>query len=309
MTDQETIELLWKYGHFRNPEYTLSHGVKEADLPGLAIDDPRVREAVRSYQHFRQQELDEFSIARHGRRSVADGEVGPATRDLLDVPRCGAPDFVLDETDEALGSGRWGQCVPDDFPNNHAITIAWDTSRLPSFLQGSFDQVWHNTYQSYAEVGLALKREDGNGQANIRCRFTVPQSESGNLRGNWIGLAIVAWSGIQCSQSNWALFSERYQPRNVVSEWTSLVKHEIGHGVGLPHSRGGVMNPSIVNGLPVSWRGDPSWSTLARWYGGEPIETDQQPPPPVPPTGDGYIPDLEIIYQGKPYRAFPKAGV
>lgn len=309
MTDQELIETLWRYGHFVNPDYANgpSRAVAEADLPNLTLNDAAVQEAVRSYQHFQRPVFDELAIAHHGRRGIADGEVGDATRELLEIPRCGQPDFVL--TEEAIGSGRWGQCKLDQYPNNNAITIAWDTSRMPSFVQPVFDQVWHNVFTAYAELGLALVREDGNGQANIRCRFTDPQRESGNLRGNWIGLAIVAWNGIRCSDSNWALFDEGYQPRNVVNEWTTLVKHEIGHGCGLQHSSGGVMNPSIVNGLPVSWRGDPSWSTLARWYGGEPIENQPQPPPPVPPTGNGYIPDLEIIYQGKPYRAFPKAGV
>ena len=47
--------------------------------------------------------------------------------------------------------------------------------------------------------------------------------------------------------------------------------HELGHNAGLQHTRGGVMSPSIVHGLPSSWKGDPSRSVLARYYGGEPI--------------------------------------
>jgi hypothetical protein len=55
--------------------------------------------------------------------------------------------------------------------------------------------------------------------------------------------------------------------------------HELGHNAGLDHSRGGVMNPSIVSGLAPSWAGDPSEPILNRYYGGEPIE---QPPVPGP---------------------------
>lgn len=309
MNDRDLIETLWKYGHFINPAYAggPSHGVTEADLPKLKLSDPAVQEAVRSYQNFQKPTLDALSAVINGRRAIADGAVGPATRELLEIPRCGAPDFAL--TEEAIGTGRWGQCKIDLYPQNNAITVAFDVSKMPAFLKAVFEQVWANVFAAYAELGLALVREDGNANANIRCRFTVPTQESGNMAGNWIGLAIVAWNGIQCSESNWALFDLGYQPQNVVSEWTTLIKHELGHGVGLQHSSGGVMNPSIVRGLPVSWKGDTSYSTLAKWYGGEPIATGPQPPPPVPPTNSGYIPDLEIIYKGKSYRAFPKAGV
>lgn len=311
MNRQEIIELLWKYGHFRNPENAngASHGVTEADITGgvLTLQDAAVQEALRSYQHFQKPVLDALASEVHGRRGIADGEVGPATERLLDLPRCGSPDFVL--TEEALGSGRWGQCKLEQYPDNHAVTVKWDLSKCPPFLKPVFEQVWKNVVASYAEVGIAFVREDGNPKANLQCRFTVPQQEAGNLRGNWIGLAIVGWSGIRCSDEIWALFDLNYNPANTISEWTTLVKHELGHNMGLQHSSGGVMNPSIVRGLPISWKGDPSWSTLARWFGGEPVQSPGPGPTPPPPTGDGAIPDLEVIWKGRPYICLPKAQV
>ena len=97
------------------------------------------------------------------------------------------------------------------------------------------------------------------------------------LAGSTIGLAIVG-RGQSCRTSIWAKFDPGYQPANVVREWTSLVKHELGHNMGLSHSQGGVMNPSIIAGLPVSWRGDPSEPILSRWFGGKPVPTDPQGP-------------------------------
>lgn len=314
MQDQEVIRLLWQYGHFRNPSYAAgpSAGVKESDLGMLTLNDAAVKEALRSYQHFQKPVLDELSAGIHGRRAIVDGEFGPATDQLLQMPRCGAADFVL--TEEALGSGRWGQCAIDEYPDNHAVVVSWDTSKMPAFLQPVFAQVWTNVVAAYAEIGIAFVRRDGDAKANLTCRFTVPQQEGGGRGGNWIGLAIVGWSGIRCSDSIWALFDLNYRPQNVLSEWTTLVKHELGHNMGLQHSSGGVMNPSIVRGLPVSWRGDPSESLLKRWFGGEPVVPKQPPvpgPTPVPPTGGGRIKDLLVIDEttGKKYRLFEQASV
>ena len=314
MQEQEIINLLWQYGHFRNPAYKLgpSAEIDEAAIKSgnLRLSDPEVREAMRSYQHLQKPVLDELTTLIHGRRAIVDGDFGPATEQLLLMPRCGAPDYV--QAEELLGTGRWGACKVDLYPSNNAITVSWDLSRCPPHVKPLFEQIWTRTVEAYAEVGLALIRTDGDPKANLTLSFTIPQQESGNLRGNWIGLAIVGWSGIRCSDSIWGLFDLNYNPANTLSEWTSLVKHEIGHNVGLQHSSGGVMNPSIVRGLPVSWKGDPSWSTLAKWYGGEPVVPKNPGPGPGPgpvptPPGGGAIPDLEVIYKGRAYTCFPKA--
>lgn len=312
MTDSELISLLWKYGHFRNPENdgSASFGVNETDLAALTVDDAAVKEAVQSYQRFQRPVLDGLSAMHHGRRSIADGSVGPATRDLLELPRCDVPDFVL--SDEAIGSGRWGQCALDQFPSNNAVRVHWDTSRIPAFLSPVFDnEVWPNVVAHYGEIGMGLVRVENKPDANIACRFTVPQQESGNLRGNWIGLAIVGWSGIKCSEQIWALFDLNYRPANVVREWTTLVDHEIGHNMGLNHSSGGIMNPSIIRGLN-GWVGDPSESILNQWFGGNPVEKPTPEPGPGPtPPGTGYYPDLLVVDEstGDKYRLFKQASV
>ena len=53
------------------------------------------------------------------------------------------------------------------------------------------------------------------------------------------------------------------------------------------------MNPSIIGGKfdENEWRGDPSESALVRFFGGVPVDLDDQPDPepdpPTPPTGGG----------------------
>lgn len=63
-----------------------------------------------------------------------------------------------------------------------------------------------------------------------------------------------------------------------------LHTHEYkGHSDGLEHTRGGVLNPSILLIDPLTWKGDPHERTKKRFYGGEPIEpTDPVDPPPTP---------------------------
>lgn len=316
-TDQGVIDLLWKYGHFRNPAYKNgpSAGVQEADLHTLTLADTAVQEALKSYQHLQKPMLDDLSVKAHGRRAVADGEYGPATKALLDLPRCGMPDYGAAAM-EAIGNGSWGTCVLDKYPNNNAIVVSFNLAGLPAFLKPVFDQTWANVVDAYAEIGLALIRDDASTKTNIKASFVNPTTVTPtNLRGGWIGLGIVGWNGIQCSETIWCMFDYRYQPANVVREWTTLIKHELGHNMGLQHSSGGVMNPSIINGLPTSWKGDVSYNYLAKWFGGERVVTTPTTPPSPPggggggPTGTGYNPDVLVTIKGVPHRCWPIAQV
>jgi hypothetical protein len=269
MTEREIIQRLWDTGHFRNPAVPETWNVHASDLQRLRLGDPVVRAAARSYQQFLSQVLEPLAARHHGRMPVFDGEIGPATQELLQVERCGCPDFA-EATDTATGSGSWPAGCQERFRENHAITVSVDLRGMPAFLSPVFATVWANVDVAYAEIGLKLIREDGDRSANIQVSFEP-------LAGSTIGLAIVG-RGQSCGTSIWAKFDPGYQPANVVREWTSLVKHELGHNMGLSHSQGGVMNPSIIAGLPVSWRGDPSEPILNRWFGGQPVPTDPQGP-------------------------------
>lgn len=254
MTSEAIIKLLHQYGHLR---------VSEADLPKLHLAHRLVIDAARSYQQFMAADFQPLVAKHHGRHPTYDGDVGPATQELFEIQRCAVPDFAFDE---ATGSGSWPAGCNQKWPQNHTVTINWGNTPVPGFLQPVFDQVWKNTVSAYAEIGLLLLREDGNKDANIQASFVQPD-------GGWIGLAIVG-RGQRCNTEMWCRYDKNYRPNNLLSEWTSLVKHELGHNMGLSHSQGGVMNPSIVRGLPISWKGDPSEPILNRWFGGDPVPVD-----------------------------------
>jgi hypothetical protein len=281
LSEREAIQRLWDYGHFANPAKPNTHGVQSADLDKLSLSDPVVKHAVQSYQDFNALDGDRISLGHHARPMVHDGEVGPATLELLSAARCAVPDYSRNPL-PAVGTGGWARC--HGIGNYHAATVYIDKSTMPGFLAPVWDQVWSNVVKAYEEIGLRFIATDDSRTHNTSLTWVRPN-------GGWIGLAIVG-RGQSCGSKIWSRYDQNYRggssAAGVTQQWTSLVKHELGHNCGLEHSRGGVMNPSIVNGLPVSWDGDPSESLLRRWFGGEPVPgSDPEPGPgPVPPAGD-----------------------
>jgi hypothetical protein len=96
------------------------------------------------------------------------------------------------------------------------------------------------------------------------------------------------------------------------SDWrlhANLGTHESeGHGFGFNHTRGGIMNASIVLVDPLTWKGDPSWNVAARYYGGEPIDDPETPPPPPPPPPGPSVPVSSFKLDGKDYDIYLKGG-
>lgn len=262
LTDRQIIERLKLYGHLERPR-----GVPSGLWPTideLTLDAPPVQAAIESFQVMHAAVLEPLVAKHHPERSstavVADGKIGPATEELLETARCRVPDYAFSEP--LLGSGSWKGC--HGIGEFHAAKVKINTAGLPSFLAPVFDEVWRRTVESYEEVGLRFMRDDTTLRPQIEISFVKPD-------GGWIGLAIVGQNETCSTPSIWARFDKGYQPANVLSEWTTLFKHELGHNCGLSHSSGGVMNPYVLKGLPVSWKGDPSHNLLVKRFGGVPV--------------------------------------
>ncbi len=273
LSDNAIKKWLWELGHFRNPAYPQQ--AQQRFLPHYSMDHEVVRNAVASYQGYMAHEFDRLCAECHGRPGIVDGVVGPATRELLQIPRCGYPDFGF-----ATGNGSWPVGCHPDWPDNHAFTVNMDFSGMPSYLDGVIEEAWDLCQAAYADIGIVFIREDGNRNANTTVTWT---------RGSgWIGLAIVP-SNPRCRDRIWAKFDNRYRPSALLDQWARLLAHEFGHNMGMGHSRGGIMNPSIISGTfeGNEWRGDPSEPILRRYFGGEPVDLDpdddDEPDPPGPP--------------------------
>lgn len=283
MDKNSVIYRLFELGHFDNPAHLT--GVSKEDLPELKLTDGPVKTAIASYQEFMAADFDAISIAEHGRIGVADGEIGPATERLFRVQRCGCPDYGVEA---ANGSGSWPVGCHEEFPSNHSFAVYIARSGMPGYLKSVFEQCWLLCRQAYADIGIAFFEVDSQSRAN-----TVVTWQRG---AGWIGLAIVPRSP-RCGERIWAKFDNRYQPRDMVNQWARLLAHEFCHNMGLSHTRGGIMNPSITSGAftPTAWRGDPSERALVRFFGGDPVniggdpdvpdDPDDPPPPDIPPPG------------------------
>lgn len=288
---------LWNLGHFRNPE--MPTDALEDELDALPLTSDAVKTAIRSYQSFDRAAFDALSIAEHGRPGVADGVLGPATMQLLSLPRCGEADFPAD-VEAAVGRGSWPAGCTQEYPDNHTFAIHWDKSNMPAFLIGIIDQCIERCYAAYRDMGIVFITTSDPDQANTRVTW---QRGSG-----WIGLAIVG-QGQTCSTRGrnaiWAKFDTRYRPSRLVDQWSRLLAHEFGHNMGLRHSRGGIMNPSISQGpfTETAWRGDPSESILTRWFGGVPVpprnDTPDPPGPDDPDPQPGPPTDGKVTFRGE----------
>lgn len=251
----------------------------------LQHDETELMVGVRRYIEF-------FGLDPY-RTSDEDGDEPWLDLDLvrshMSMPRCGHVDII--DADAMNGSGSWRAGCHSDWPKNHCVKIKFDYGRRPSWWEPVWDRCWLLVRQAYADMGIVLQEAKSGEQVNIDVNW-----EPGR---GWIGLAIVGRNQT-CNTRIWAKFDTRYKPGDLVNQLARLLAHEFGHNMGLSHSRGGIMNPSITSGTfkPTEWRGDPSEPYLRRWFGGQPVNIGQ---PPKPPTEPPTPPTEGIINSGSVY--------
>lgn len=296
MTNPEILELLERTGHLSHP-----FGRPNPFVPkSSSLDDPANKMAIASFQNFHTDTLSPLIAKHHPERTWAavfpDGVIGDATEELMGMERiCGNPDVGPgsgnnpDEIERAQGSGNWRAC--HGVGNFHAVSIRVDDANMPDHVRRNWDEIKKRVSEAYGEVGLKIHWD---GRAPVNIDFSFVSNSDG-----WIGLAIVA-NGVSCNEKIWCRYLSKYtggsSDASIIQQWVTLVCHEIGHNCGLGHNgSGGKMNAFIVNGLPTSWKNDPSYSQLRSRFGGEPIPTDE-PDPPTPPGPPPAIPYL--VFKG-----------
>ena len=292
----EHVQKTWLLGH---GPYDIAY----KDLGKLEISDPRIEGALASRSNWQVSDLAPATFRIHNRAPAFDGQYGDAVKEMLDKPRCNVPDvpipkefddqldFDLElkqviarmrDTEPALGQGNWKRC--HNVGDFHSASVAIHSAGMPRHVEPYFKQIMTRVQKEYSKFGCLfrfiengkdyLTGEDFEGNINIDFSFVSRSS-------GWIGLAIVG-KGETCSGQIWCKYLATYKPSDILTEWTTLILHELGHNCGRGHTRGGVMNPSIVRGLGKWAEGDPSYSWLQAQFGGEAVGT---PDPPTPPEG------------------------
>lgn len=313
------IRFAWEHGHFFNPENPDGLNVTQDMLPSLRVTDQVVIDALISLSKADATAYTRATLDAHGRVPNFDGELGPAMQRMIESPegRCPVPDYApppgvvfafdnpwLQQVAEdmqrravlpAYGSGNWRGC--HGVGEFHSATVRVDSAKLPSFLRPLFVDVLSRVQKAYANVGLLFRFLDEDKtdlitgeefDSNINIEMSFVSSSDG-----WIGLAIVG-TGETCGGNIWCRFLNTYKGGStteaIVTQWVTLIKHELGHNTGRSHTNGGVMNPSIVNNLPNEWvDADPSTAWLRKQFGGVPVPIPGTPIPPKPPGGGGPV--------------------
>jgi len=315
------IAILWETGRL----FT----VPQASLGTLTLRDKVVIDALIDLSKFHAAEVAQRTLQHHGRLPVFDGEIGPAMEDFLlnDIQsRCPVPDYAppkgvvfqfadpdlqeialaMQAAEPATGPGNWRSC--HNIGNAHCATVMVNPANLPSHLQPVFTNVLRIVQKAYADVGLLFLFLDQSGKdlltgqpvnSNVNIDMSFVTRSDG-----WIGLAIVG-TNQTCGSRIWCRFLATYRggsnEQQITQQWVSLIKHELGHNCGFSHTTGGVMNPSLINGLPHEWAAnDPTTPKLTQQFSGVPVPIPggggDSPKPPKPPAGDlqAQIDDLNL---------------
>lgn len=326
MTPSDILLAAWKRGRAWNPTYPNLLNVDEAAVKKMTGAEADAKLLVRSLQQS-DANYDPLVLAWHQRLPNFDGEIGPATEALVTIPRCPLPDFppppglhfAYDDPGiqkavesmqraAAMGSGSWPSCDPERTGVN-SLRVRINPARMPSTIAAYQEKALAAVVAAYAEMGCAVRYiMAATGDCEILKAF-----ES-------LGGSVIGWNefpqGDTCNQTIDGRLDTGYAPSDY-RLWANLECHETGHGVGAQHTRGSIMNPSILLVWPLTWRGSPSESSFVRWFGGVPLTPPVPPLPPVHPpvTGRLFGDKLangniairgKVVFDGKwPYIAEP----
>ena len=315
---QFAVRVAWETGHFWSPENPEGTGVKQTDLAILKPDDPVVVSAMISMSRMDASRYTRHVLDQHGRVPNFDGEIGPAIEAMVSEPfgRCPVPDyapppgvsFQFDDPDlqavvermqrntaeataEAIASGGWPNC--HGVNGIHCMAIRVNLAGINPKYAHLWTKIMRNVQKANCEIGLFIRFIGMDGKdlltgepwtSNINSELSFVQSSTG-----WIGLAIVGQNE-GCSSKIWLKLLATYVGGTadliIEQQITALLQHELGHNMGLGHSNGGIMNPSITQGNPVGqWpSNDPSRPRLVSLFSGVPVPIPGGGPlPPGPP--------------------------
>lgn len=233
-----------EYGHNNNPNPRLNAGGIDPD--NLDYDGPAAGKIIASWQ-------ESYGL-------MTDGIWGPETEKTLAVARCGHPDH------QSAGRSTFGQPCKDE-----GIRFSYDTRKARNLDREDLEKMRRWVVGSFRALGVPMVEVSRGESAEIEVYFYP-------LAGSTIGLAQL--TGGSCGRRLFCRLDPNYGSAGVVQN-AQLLLHEMGHNLGLEHTRSGVMSPTIErHSTFTGWRtSDPSHRTIAKWYGGNPLDPITPTPP------------------------------
>lgn len=295
---QKVLIDAWRTGHAWNPAYPGLRNLDEAAVLKMDGSERDAKDLVASRQAS-DVNAELLVAAYHAGRAIQyDGEIGPATRALVDLPRCPLPDHppppeaAFDYGDPDLnaavrsqqefanyvgGSGSWPKGCDPQWPDVHSVVTLINTGGASASQKERLTEVLKLVEECEAEFGQHLRH------VVTPNTYASPQHNVvfGPIPGSVIGYNYFPTPNT-CRQTVQGKIDSTFGASAITL--ANLFVHEYkGHGDGLQHTRGGIMNPSIITINPLSWKGDPSESIKRRYFGGAPVPSGPTDPP--PPTG------------------------
>lgn len=313
----EELQFAFRHGHSFNPKYPNLRNLDLGRVQKMAGFEQDSHDLMASFQEIDYNVL-LLVAAIHGRPLEPDGVIGQATEQVLGFKRCPLPDYMpgpgdafdfgdatindivakrveAKEIARAMKGPYWRACDPTKPASDHSVVIGIDIRSAPSVFLANQEKILNARINCAAEIG-------------VHVRFVInPDSMEGlqqyqvyrNIPGGVIGMNYFPYAN-SCGRIPNGSMDSSYNP----SDWrlhANLGCHESeGHGFGFEHERGGIMNPSIVLVDPMTWKGDPTWDQVTRYYPAVPLTppTPIPGPDPIPPAG------VKLILEAVPGGAF-----
>lgn len=326
-----TERLLWafRHGHGWNPKFPNLRNLDEGRVMKMHGGEEDAKLLIESFQRI-DSNVAMLVAAFHGRELQPDGDIGPATEDVMYMRRCAMPDFAPppeasfnyfdDDLNEAVksyqdwaskfdmsyeqysqiraaggyvgGSGSWPKGCDPENPDVHSVVTRLNSSAASTHQKGLMTQILKYVEETEAEIGQSVRHVVNTPVANPQhdCSFKF-------IPGGVIGYAYFPRPNV-CNQTATAVIDNSFDAALAVL--AELLTHEYkGHSDGLEHTNGGIMNPSI--GRPTkraTWIGDPSFNTKKRYFGGVAIPTAPGPGP-GPGPGPEPTPTTGVVIRGQ----------
>lgn len=315
MTNVDRLLYAYAAGHHWNPAFPSLRNLDAAAVRKMDGSERDAKDLLGSWQAF-DGNVAKLVAAFHKRDLQPDGEPGPATDAVMRMARCPMPDYApppdasFDYGHEELnaavrsyqeykanaayvgGTGSWPKGCDPNVPNFHSARANVMLGGASAHQKATWDECRKMVEACMAEYGHSIRHvmegDPKNAEHDVRFQ---------SIAGSVIGFAYFPTPNT-CQQTVAARIDNTFNPRATIL--AELYVHEYqGHSIGLEHTRGGIMNPSIGSPtMPPSWKGTPSESTVRRYFGGVALPPVTPPDPPTPPTGDP-----SLIFRGS-FEAF-----